>query len=106
MYPQSVNEFVAQVVQSLDESGFLTENDVDKESATKAFGEVVFKRWKRGDDLVMSEEDAIKGMQLSIFESSMKRLVSKKMVDSIEDENGEEIFFLTEKGKDYANKNL
>jgi len=106
MYPQSVNEFVAQVVQSLDESGFLTENDVDKESAIKAFGEVVFERWKRGDDLVMSEEDAIKGMQLSIVEFIMKQLMNKNMIDSIEDENGEQVFFLTEKGKDYANKNL
>jgi DNA-binding PadR family transcriptional regulator len=106
MYPQSVNEFVAQVVDSLEESGFLKEEKVDRESAIEAFGEIIFDKWKRGDELIMTEEEAIKGMQMSVVISSMKELTRKNLVDTIEDENGEPIYFLTKQGRDYAENKL
>jgi hypothetical protein len=104
MYPQPVREFVEKVIQSLDKSGFLIENDVDYESATKAFSGIVFERWKRGDELVMTEEEAMEGMKLSIFEATMKSLIKKNMVDTIENQNGEPVYFLTKEGKKYAGR--
>ena len=106
MYPQSVNEFVARVVDSIEESGFLKEENIDKESATEAFGEIIFDKWKRGDELIMTEEEAIKGMQMSVVISGMKELMRKNLVDTIEDENGEPIYFLTKEGRDYAENKL
>ena len=106
MYPQSVNEFVARVVDSLEKSGFLKKEDIDRESATEAFGEIIFNKWKRGDELIMTEEEAIKGMQMSKFISGMKELMRKNLVDTIEDENGEPIYFLTKEGRDYAENKL
>jgi hypothetical protein len=106
MYPQSVNEFVARVVDSIEESGFLKDENVDRESAIEAFGEIIFDKWKRGDELIMTEEEAIKGMQMSVVISGMKELMRKNLVDTIEDENGEPIYFLTKEGRGYAENKL
>jgi hypothetical protein len=67
MYPQSVNEFVAQVVDSLEESGFLKEEKVDRSSAIEAFGEIIFDKWKRGDELIMTEEEAMEYLDFNVF---------------------------------------
>ena len=106
MYPQSVNEFVAKVVDSLEESGFLKQENIDRESAIEAFGEIIFEKWMRGDELIMTEEEATKGMQMSVVISAMKNLMNEKLVDTIEDENGEPVYFLTKEGRDYAENKL
>lgn len=100
MYPQVVENRVNEVVESLNESGFLTENDVDEESAREVFGKIIFDRWKQGEELVMTEEEATNGLKDAIVTATFKSLMNKGLLDSIKDETGEDMFFLTDRGKE------
>lgn len=102
-YPNSVSEFSGNLVEGLKEFGFFIEEpDVDPSILFKNFCEEFMPKWIEGkepEDYLENEEVFQKVIIKSITESILTDLKEKGIVDSVEDENGEEVFFLTTEGK-------
>lgn len=110
MYPPTVENFLDQLELGLIESDFYCEQspgyDTDSPTVREEFGKVIFDRWQRGLELILTEQEFMSIMQRCVAQSSIQRLVEKGLVDVIEDEHGEDVVFLTERGKQYmADKN-
>jgi hypothetical protein len=102
-YPDSVSEFSGNLVDVLEEFGFFVEEpDANPSILFKNFCEEFMPKWIEGKspEEYLENEDAFQRVIVkSITESVLTDLKERGMVDSIEDENGEEVFFLTPIGK-------
>lgn len=103
-YPYSVSEFSGNLVDGLKEIGFFEEEpDVNPSILFKNFCEEFMPKWIEGrepEEYLENEEVFQNVIVRSITESVLTDLKARGMVDSIEDENGEEVFFLTTIGKE------
>lgn len=99
MYPVSVTEFLDKIIESLTESGFMVETGATEDDVRTVFGPIAFQKWKDGNEIILTEEEATTGLRHCIAEATVQSLKRKGYIDSIEDENGIERVFLTEEGK-------
>jgi hypothetical protein len=99
-YPPSVSEITEKLLESLTEEKFFEEEQADYDITFKRFADSALSKWVKGDDMEdFSEEEFSSILRYSIVESDLVRLNKKGLLDSMEDENGETVYFLTEKGK-------
>jgi hypothetical protein len=96
-------------VDSLEESGFFTDFEIeDKGFALNYFCEKLTEKFIQGtletNEKIFNEEEFDKYLNEIMVGSVLYELRKNGIVDSIEDENNEERFFLTEKGKQIASK--
>ena len=99
-YPPSVSEITEKLLESLTEERFFEEEQADYDITFKRFADSALSKWVKGDDIEdFSEEEFSSILRYSIVESDLVRLNKKGLLDSMEDENGETVYFLTEKGK-------
>ena len=111
MYPKQVEEALFNIEIALEQEGLSINNDLDPHCTSEAIrtklGPVILKEFIETGDTVINfetEEDAIKMVNGIIVESALLSLKKKGIVDSIENENGEEIYWLTKEGKEVAKK--
>jgi hypothetical protein len=64
------------------------------------FGKAFFQLWLAGEDLVLEQEEASKILNRCIATSLFDEMLSDNMLDVIEDLEGTEHVFITQKGKD------
>jgi predicted transcriptional regulator len=99
-YPPSVSEITEKLLESLTEEKFFEEEQADYDITFKRFADSALSKWVKGNDIEdFSEEEFSSILRYSIVESDLVRLNKKGLLDSMEDENGETVYFLTEKGK-------
>ena len=99
-YPPSVSEMTEKLLESLTEEKFFEEEQADYDITFKRFADSALSKWVKGNDIEdFSEEEFSSILRYSIVESDLVRLNKKGLLDSMEDENGETVYFLTEKGK-------
>jgi len=95
-YPQPVQDYVNEIIDSIKE-------DFDSEFGIEEFrkncSEKILEKFINGEDLVLDEDEMISVLNLTTAETILNNLKRKEIVDSIEDEHGEEIYFLTARGK-------
>ena len=68
--------------------------------------ESLLEKFLLGEELLWNDEEINQVLKLSIVHSSLKKLKEKGLVDFIQNEEGEEIIFLTENGRETAQKLL
>lgn len=99
-YPESVSEVTERLLEGLKEAEFFEKEDADYNITFKRFADFFLQRWLRGEDLEDFPEDQFsKILNSSIIESDLLRLKDKDLLDCIENEDGEMLYFITEKGR-------
>lgn len=111
IYQPIVIEKSTSIINGLDEDNFFTDNDIkDKSFAFNLMCEKLTEKFISGelddDPVYFSEEEFEKILTEMVVGSHLQSLQKKGIVDSIIDENGEELFFLTGFGKSEAEKIL
>ena len=109
-YPDEVKNYIEEMYTVLEEEGFFKENEIEQ-NGKRAFIEVagpqIMKRWLSGDmDEVIDEDDTLYTiLKQTVALSLMLNVKDKGMVEMLDDENGDEFFYLTQEGKDYLAQN-
>jgi len=100
-YPEAVQEFVNATLDVFVVAGLAGE--VDMSIFEEELCKVALQKFLSGGELDWSEAEFIDTLNLSIAQSHIAYLKEKGYIDSIEDANGEEIVWATEKGKEIIN---
>jgi len=95
-YPQLVSNYAFDAVKVLEDS---LEEDIGKQELFDAFAEELMKKFVSGEPLDLDETLIEKSFEIAIKNSVFNSLIRKGVIDMIENENGEEIYFLTREGK-------
>lgn len=99
-YPASVSELTEKLLSVLEDEKFFLAEGADYDITFKRFADSCLNRWISGEDLENIPEDEFSNiLNLSIIQSDLNGLAERGVLDVIEDENGEDKYFLTEKGK-------
>lgn len=99
-----------QMLEVLEDLDFFTEHEINnKQYVFEYFCDVFTEKFIKGeitdDDIIINEYEFHKYLTEIILISALQSLKENNLVDSIEDENNEEVFFLTELGKNAVKKN-
>ena len=111
-YQPIVIEKSKEIIELLNETNFFEDYEIENEEfAFNLLCEKLTEKFINGEFSVADEEEPIftedemdSILKQIIVGSLLSNLQEKGIVDSIEDENNEERFFLTEKGKKMAEK--
>jgi len=98
IYPDSVRERACEIFNGLKDSGYTIDMDVELffENLCKFFLE----KWLAGDEVMEITEDECDEIFIcSGIDSGLQELIDRGLLDTIEDEDGNEILWATEKGK-------
>lgn len=114
VYQPEVIEKSENMFNDLIESGFFVDFEIDDYDFSKTIllekvNEKYIKNLTSDDeelDIFFTEEEINLMLSEIVAGSILHSLKEKGFVNSYEDDETEEIFFLTKKGKDYAEKNL
>lgn len=109
-YQPEVIELADKIIGTLHEDGFFTESGIEHpEPAKPVICDFLTEKFIAGKlvngSVETNDEEFRKVLGLVIAECTLRSLTKKGFTNSVEDENGEEVFFLTEKGKSY-HKNM
>lgn len=115
IFSPEVLEYSSKIMQSMEETGqetgidfFLEEfsnPDLGRETFHQLVCETATRNFLEREDgnIMLDGEQFMRCMQESIIRASLETLRQKGLVDWIENENGDEMVFVTEKGKDMGN---
>lgn len=109
VYQPFIIEEANNLVESLEQSGFFIDFEIeDKSYALNYFCDKLTEKFVQGvldeNIYIFTDEEMDKMLNEIMVGSVLFELQKDGFVDSIEDENNEERFFLTEKGKKIAKK--
>jgi hypothetical protein len=96
-YPDAVKEFVIETMVGANQLQLL--EDVDPAILEEILCKSALQKFLDDGEMMWSEEEVYDALNLAEVRSLIVELFEEGLVDSIEDENGEEIVWLTEKGK-------
>ena len=103
IYPDSVEEKTQMCMEALEKAyAEMPEFDFDKSQAylRDSINNIFFQQWLKGDDEIGLDEEKIYRLMLMAEASHLLDSLEKKgYIDSIDDEDGNEVVFLTTKGK-------
>lgn len=104
IYPDSVEEKTQMCMEALERAyAEMPEFDFDKSQAylRDSISNIFFQQWLKGDEdeIGLDEEKIYKLMLMAEANYLLDSLEKKGYIDSIDDENGNEVVFLTTKGK-------
>jgi hypothetical protein len=110
IYPTSVIEKADEIIEILKEEGFFEYNEIDNfDFASKHIKDKLTEKFILGtlddEEEMFTEEEFETLLKEIIAGTVLEELKSKGLVGSYEDEDTEEMFFLTPKGKKYL-KNI
>jgi hypothetical protein len=102
--PKIVLEHLEKILRGLNESFFFEDYEITDDYAKKLFTELLIEKYiidpsMEQDQFFWSEEEFERILEKIIAGSIMYEMVNDGILNSYEDENTEEVFFLTEKGK-------
>lgn len=110
-YPEPVKEAIEKYTLILDDERFFDDEiefppnmqETAKTHLWNFLGEVLMPKFIDGsDDYKVTPDEMNKVLVNTIIQTNLDSLIQDKLVDSLEDENGETIYFVTEKGKEVA----
>ena len=107
--PQIVSDYVEGIIGGLKESNFFEDHNIKDTYAIKQFTELITEKYVidpslDDDEFLWTEDEFEVILQKIIVGSILYDLKEDGILNSYEDENTEETFFLTEKGKSLKNK--
>lgn len=112
IYPKPVEEYAISIMEVLDDEewSFFEDPDNDFQDINKAkeitynlILEYFLPLFIKGEELVFqSAQDIENILERTILTYTLDNLIKKGLVNHIDNEDGEELIFLTEKGKNYV----
>jgi hypothetical protein len=107
-YPDSVQEWLDKVYVILEEGRFFEEEQIEPKIGLKSFhrviGKLAVQSWINNGEVSVSTDEMESAMGTMLIDCHLEKLKEVNLVDCIEDENGDEVFFLTPQGKEIASK--
>jgi hypothetical protein len=107
-YPQPVTDYINDLSRDLERVGFFSDYDMEPELGSKCFRkfatEVSMEQWLADGDPGITEAQFTTVLRETVADYQLTRLVNLGLVDTVIDENGEEVYFLTQGGKEVANQ--
>lgn len=107
-YPTSVEEAIKKYTLILEEEGFFNDDlefppnmeETAKTHLWNILGEVLMEKFLNGsEDYIASPEEISRVIANTVVQTNLDSLMKENLIDGIENENGEMVYFLTEKGK-------
>lgn len=101
MYPQQISDYAFDVSNHFRDWAIDEQIDPDKfcEIVQDEICKEVLPKWLNdSDDFELNDDELLEVIKISFTEYNLYSLQSKGLVDSIENEHGETIWFATEKG--------
>jgi hypothetical protein len=95
-YPQQVKEYVKLLSSHLTD---LYDEDLGQTEFEHRASEKIMQKFLDGEDFSLEESEMEEIIRYAVIDSVLNSLKKKNLVDSVEDESGEDIFFLTGQGK-------
>ena len=100
-FPQPVEDVIDTVVQELTNLGFFSDPNIPEGYTSNCeihlrnyTGEVLMKSFLNGEELLFNESEFEEMLQKSIIASCLDSLLDQNLIDTIEDEHGENVFWL------------
>ena len=104
VYPDSVEQQLEVMMSHVDELDMVKDGEVRKEFIREEFGEMLFQKWLDGvEDVEISTEQFIDMLKMASAKTVLQSLKDKKLIDSVDDGEGNDYVFLTSKGKELVN---
>jgi len=107
-YPQQVIDWVNATEEALGEDFFNDDLFTNLEIAVNTYreiaGQAAFESWVATGEVDLTDEDLETIMGNTILQSAIRSLREKKLIDWVEDEHGEPVYWVTELGKEYIEK--
>lgn len=101
--PKKVEDHVQTILEALRETNFFIDFEIEEDYALKHFTELITEKYIENPsmdyDFFWTEEEFQVILNKIITGSIMYEMKESGILESYEDENTEEVFFLTEKGK-------
>lgn len=104
-YLPKIQEITSEIIETLVEDDFFVDFEIEsQEYAIKRFSDELTKKFLENgldeDESVFTEDEFDQILKEIIAEDLLRNLQSKGLLNSYEDDNTEELFFLTEKGRE------
>jgi len=96
-YPDAVREFVIETMVGANRLQLL--EDVDPAILEEILCESALHKFLSSNEMMWSEEEVYDALNTAEVRSQLNVLFDEGLLDSIEDENGQEVVWLTDKGK-------
>jgi len=108
IYPPCVEDALLEWQEAFEDPEFLSEQKIHpyfvKQATRDVFGQVLTDIWLQTGEVHIGEELAETLIKRFIVSAVLLEMKDAGFVDSIENENGEEVFWATAKGKEYAKR--
>lgn len=113
-YPTSIEEAIKKYTLILEEEGFFNDDmefppnmeETAKTHLWNFLGEILMEKFLDGtNDYIASPEEISRVITNTVIQTNLDSLMEEKLIDGIENEDGEMVYFLTDKGKQ-ANKDM
>lgn len=97
-YPQPVQDFAQKMTDAVRD---ILSDEIGEKEFESCCLEACLQKWLKGEDMqdLIEGDDLEKILNDALLETVLNSLKKKGIVDSIEDENGKDILFLTSQGK-------
>jgi len=109
IYQPIVIEKTNLIIGILENENFFKENEIENtEFAKNYISDRLTEKFIDGkidEDFLFTEDEMENHLKLIIVGSTLYEIKKKGFIDSYEDDTTEEVFFLTQKGKDFLNEN-
>lgn len=110
MYPEPVQNEVDRILLIGEELGVFRDEKlgidlINRDILRENLSKYILPKWLN-NDYEINDIELNKIFNLSLVESSLNRLKKLGLVDGIEDKDGEEVFWITPKGKEELNSYL
>lgn len=96
-YPEAVQELMEPTMRIAVQSGLTDGIKVD--ILEKMLSDIALQKFLSGGDMVWSENEFLDSVNIAFAYTQIEHLKELKLIDSIEDENGDEVVWLTDEGK-------
>ena len=105
-YPITVREWLETLYSNLKKEGFFEDQELGLYSEERVqyhfqeiLGDAALQSWLKDGEVTLKEKELTILLFQVVVKTHVEELKNEGTVDSIEDENGDEVMWLTEKGK-------
>tara|TARA_Y100001938_G_C8076632_1_gene426507 strand:- start:881 stop:1228 length:348 start_codon:yes stop_codon:yes gene_type:complete len=105
-YPHTVQEWLETLYSNLKKEGFFKDQELGLYSEERVYyhfqdilGVVALQSWLKDGEVKLTEKELTTLLFQVVVKTHIEELKNEGTVDYIEDENGDEVMWLTQKGK-------
>ena len=113
-FPDSVQEQITKFVNALEEDQFFDDpisfppnsKEIAMIHLWNYVGEALLSKFITGSEDLITEDEMDKILMNTVVQTNLDSLMKDGLIDGIENEDGEMVYWMTEKGKDSYKKSL